>query len=851
MTTDEPISAWIEAESVPPTRSLDPAFVHVDPTLAAALATAHTRTFVAAAMETTFGVEELTADVPNASVTDVAELDERGLVREGTRVGPGSVLVGKVTPIGGGPLTPEEKLLRAIFGEKSGDVRDTSLRCPPGCSGTVETARMVAPEAKGEKARAEVVIAWDRPLAVGDELHVDGPGGEARVTVARIESLGGGRALAWAGAAGSVRVAKISMVEDLIHARSIGPYSIVTQQPLGGREQFGGQRISAAQAAALASQAPWAAWEMFTVKSDSITGRVRAYESLVRRIDIELPAAPDDEPARGQPQEGGSGADIFSFFEKPRRADAQPGDVAAEVPESIEILARELAALAIEVRLTAPELGARLLTSEAIRARSHGQVKRPETINYRTHKPERDGLFCARIFGPVKDYECICGKYTRMKHRGVVCEKCGVEVIQSKVRRERFGHFELAVPVVHPLFKDAVARLLDISRAELDDVIDGAAGFDTDGRLQRVEEVEEVETGGAAVRAALEAIDLDDLRGAADVETARLARSLIAQEIEPAALMLEVVPVLPPDLRPLVPLDGGRWATSDLNDLYRRAINRHNRLARLIELDAPVIILRNEFAELQRAVDQLFDNERQQKRMKVQNRVLRSIGRIVEQRFAEITRRRVDYSGVSRFVVDSELARGRCRLPRRMALELYKPMAYGIMETKGFVVTIKSAKAAVEQRRDFAIDAITEASAEAPVLLLSNAAIVAREVELWDEPAIAVDTETARLLAGLDARSAVCVHVPLGSEARDEVANFDDVELDGLDQPEARGWLSAAVFEGDGLTRVAEAVLEGRREAVDDPLLIAALGRGPHGHAPPPRGRSAAVVDDDDDELDF
>ena len=805
--SDEPISAWVETEVGAPLRDLDAAFVEVAPALAAALATRHSRVFSTAAIKTGLGDESLTADIPNAKPEHLAVLGADGLVAEGTEVGHGSILIGKVTPKAGAAPSAEEKLLRAIFGETASEVRDTSLRCPPGCAGFVEEARMVEPQAKDELARAEVVVGWDRPLVVGDELSIAASSGVRRVVIAGIRELGDGVSLAWAGEVGHLRVAKLSMVDELIHARSIGPYSLVTQQPLGRRAQFGGQSSSARQLAALASEAPWAAWEMFSIKSDSVTGRMRAYESLVRRADIDLPRAA--EPETGSP----NGDSVYSFFEKPP-AYGRPGDPPALPGESVQVLERELAALAIETRLSAAAIGARLRTSAELRERSQGEVKKPETINYRTYMPERDGLFCARIFGPVRDYACLCGKYDGMRHRGVVCEKCGVEVIASKVRRERFGHVELPVPVAHPLFRPALAEALGISPDELDELIAGRAGFDRGGALRSMEEAaddEELElaTGGWGLRQALD--NAGSPSGGVSLDQ----------------LLLEVVPVLPPDLRPLVPLEGGRFATSDLNDLYRRVVNRRNRLARLIELNAPAIILHNESAELQRAVDQLFDNERQAKPAKYQGKALQSLARTIEAHFGDLVRRRVDYSGETRFIADPELGSGRIRLPWRMAVELYKPMAYGILEQQGYVSTIKSAKTMVETGVAEAMEAIEAASREVPVLLANEVALAAREVELWDEAAIAVDPSTARLLRGEVGLSAVCVHLPLSSAARRELEAFEDVALARELEVSPGGWFSAAVFEGEGTARVVEAALGGARETLSEPLLRAALGRGP------------------------
>ncbi|TMB26152.1 MAG: DNA-directed RNA polymerase subunit beta', partial [Deltaproteobacteria bacterium] len=397
--------------------------------------------------------------------------------------------------------------------------------------------------------------------------------------------------------------------------------------------------------------------------------------------------------------------DIFNFFEKPKDP---------------------LSFSAIRISLASPE---------KIRQWSHGEVKKPETINYRTFKPERDGLFCAKIFGPVKDYECNCGKYKRMKHRGVVCEKCGVEVIQSKVRRERLGHINLATPVAHIWFLKSlpsrIGNLLDITLKDLEKVlycesfvvIDAKESPFQAGELlsedkyyKAVEELGEeafiAGMGGEAVRELLRKIDIEslsvelrkDMREAtSDAKRKKLAKRLKVVESfresgnKPEWMMLDVIPVIPPDLRPLVPLDGGRFATSDLNDLYRRVINRNNRLKRLQELNAPDIIIRNEKRMLQEAVDALFDNGRRGKTITGPNkRPLKSLSDMLkgkQGRFRQnLLGKRVDYSGRSVIVVGPELKLHQCGLPKIMALELFKPFIYNKLEERGHVTTIKSAK---------------------------------------------------------------------------------------------------------------------------------------------------------------
>ena len=380
-----------------------------------------------------------------------------------------------------------------------------------------------------------------------------------------------------------------------------------------------------------------------------------------------------------------------------------------------------------------------LASPEEIRSWSFGEVKKPETINYRTFKPERDGLFCARIFGPVKDFECLCGKYKRLKHRGVVCEKCGVEVTQTKVRRERMGHIELASPVCHIWFLKSlpsrIGLLLDMTLRDIERILYFETYVVVDpgmtplerGQLlsdeQYFEAFEEYQDdftammGAEAIRALMMDMDLNDeivtMREEipntnSETKLKKLSKRLKLLESfrdsgnNPEWMIMEVLPVLPPDLRPLVPLDGGRFATSDLNDLYRRVINRNNRLKRLLELRAPDIIVRNEKRMLQESVDALLDNGRRGRAITGSNkRPLKSLADMIkgkQGRFRQnLLGKRVDYSGRSVIVVGPYLKLHQCGLPKKMALELFKPFIYAKLEARGLATTIKAAKKMVER----------------------------------------------------------------------------------------------------------------------------------------------------------
>ena len=489
--------------------------------------------------------------------------------------------------------------------------------------------------------------------------------------------------------------------------------------------------------------------------------------------------------------------DIFNFFEKPKD------------PLSFN---------AIRIQLASPE---------KVRDWSHGEVKKPETINYRTFKPERDGLFCAKIFGPIKDYECLCGKYKRMKHRGVVCEKCGVEVIQSKVRRERLGHIVLATPVAHIWFLKSlpsrIGNLLDMTMKDLEKVLyceayvvidPGSTPFAmgeilTEEKFQKAlddygEEAFMAGMGAEAVRELLRQLERGptndgrglehlarQLRNELEGATSEAKRKKIGKRLKvtesfravegkpvnkPEWMMLEVIPVIPPDLRPLVPLDGGRFATADLNDLYRRVINRNNRLKRLQELNAPEIIIRNERRMLQEAVDALFDNGRRGKTITGPNkRPLKSLSDMLKGKHGRFRQnllgKRVDYSGRSVIVVGPELRLHQCGLPKIMALELFKPFIYNKLEERGYVTTIKSAKKMVEQEKPEVWDVLDEVIREHPVILnraptLHRLGMQAFEPVLIEGKAIQLHPLVCTAFNADFDGDQMAVHVPLSIEAQ-------------------------------------------------------------------------------------
>src|SRR5436190_4964442 len=454
-----------------------------------------------------------------------------------------------------------------------------------------------------------------------------------------------------------------------------------------------------------------------------------------------------------------------------------------------------------------------LASPEKIRSWSFGEVKKPETINYRTFKPERDGLFCAKIFGPIKDYECLCGKYKRLKHRGVICEKCGVEVTQTKVRRDRMGHIALAAPCAHIWFlKSLPSRLglvLDMTLRDIERVLYFEAYVVVDPGMtplkkfsimseddydaKRTEYGDEFIAlmGAEGVKKLLEEIDLDieadKLRGdmtGSELKVKKNSKRLKVMEafkksgIKPQWMVMDVLPVLPPDLRPLVPLDGGRFATSDLNDLYRRVINRNNRLARLLELKAPEIIVRNEKRMLKEAVDSLLDNGRRGKPMTgADKRALKSLADMIKGKSGRFRQnllgKRVDYSGRSVITVGPTLKLHQCGLPKLMALELFKPFIFSRLEAMGIATTIKAAKKEVESGTPVVWDILEEVIKDHPVLLnraltLHRLGIQAFEPVLIEGKAIQLHPLVcAAFNADFDGDQ-MAVHVPLSLEAQME-----------------------------------------------------------------------------------
>jgi DNA-directed RNA polymerase beta' subunit len=871
----------------------------------------HIEDFYTDVRDTKLGPELTTCDIPNAPEPMLANLDEEGIIRVGAPVEGGDILVGKISPKGESELTPEERLLRAIFGEKARDVKDSSLVLPHGKKGRVVGVKVFSRD-KGDKlepgviSRIHVEIATIKNIQAGDKMAgrhgnkgvvsqirpvedmpylEDGTpvdvilnplGVASRMNIGQVfeahlgwaaKKLGyraetpvfsgakeeqikeelkkagipeDGQVMLYDGRTGKPFDRKVTvgvmymlklnhLVTDKIHMRSIGPYSLITQQPLGGKAQLGGQRFGEMEVWALEGHgAAHTLQEMSTVKSDDVVGRSSVYESIIRGEKIKKPS----------------------------------------VPAAFNVMVNELKALGLSVeRVRGRDGGARgasrqefdalklkIASPEDILNWSYGEVTKPETINYRTQRPEKDGLFSERIFGPTKDWECYCGKYRKVRFKGVVCDKCGVEVTRSIVRRERMGHISLAAPVVHTWFlrstPSRIGLLLDESLQKIEKVVYYAAymvtGVDEEKRKIALNEVDKelrsksskedskktelksaaneareflnslrpgrvvgerefanfgrrfgnvftVGAGGEGVREVLAGIDLlkeakkiekeisetkDTTRTRKLLRRLKLVRSMNNSAIRPEWTVLTQLPIIPPDLRPMVALDGGRYATSDLNDLYRRVINRNNRLRKLMDLNAPDVIMINEKRMLQEAVDALIDNARSTTRQVAgAKRPLRSLSDMLrgkQGRFRQnLLGKRVDYSGRSVIVVGPDLALDECGVPKIMALELFRPFVIQKIIERGLAHNIKMANRLIEQAPPEVWEILEEVIANRKVLLnraptLHRLSIQAFKPVLIEDLSVRVPPMVcAAFNADFDGDQ-MAVHLPLSDEAQVE-----------------------------------------------------------------------------------
>ncbi|WP_410519857.1 DNA-directed RNA polymerase subunit beta [Candidatus Mesenet endosymbiont of Agriotes lineatus] len=579
------------------------------------------------------------------------------------------------------------------------------------------------------------------------------------------------------------------LVDDKVHARSVGPYSLVTQQPLGGKSHFGGQRFGEMECWALqAYGSAYTLQEMLTVKSDDVVGRLKIYESIIRGD---------------------------SNFE-------------CGIPESFNVMVKELRSLCLDVTLkqgndtidiphctsiaqSFDKIGISIASPERIRAMSYGEVKDISTANYRTFKVEKGGLFCPKIFGPVNDYECLCGRYRKRRYRGVVCEKCGVEVTSSKVRRERMGHIELVSPVVHIWFLKSlpsrIGTLLDMSLKEIENilysgdfiVVDPGVSSFVKGEVLNEQTYNECGegsftalTGAEAIRELLASLDLYSTRSKLRTElesvTSEIKRKKIIRRLrivenflnsgnKPEHMVLTTIPILPPDLRPLISLENGRPAVSDLNHHYRTIINRNNRLRKLLSLNPPAIMVQNEKRMLQEAVDALFDGSRRSSLANKAGSVgykksLSDMLKGKQGRFRQnLLGKRVDYSGRSVIVVGPTLKLHQCGLPKKMALELFKPFVYSKLRMYGEAPTVKFASKMVKSEKPEVWDILDEVIREHPVLLnraptLHRLSIQAFQPVLIEGKAIQLHPLVCTAFNADFDGDQMAVHVPLSLEAQ-------------------------------------------------------------------------------------
>jgi len=782
----------------------------------------HIEEFQVEAKELKSGIEEITADVPNVEETVLKNLDGEGIIRIGAEVKPGDIIVGKVTPQVEIKLTPEERLLRSIFGEKAQKVKDNSLRIPPGVKGKVIKIKVFSQSNKDNlppnvRKRVKVYIAVRRKIGVGDkmagrhgnkgvvsrvlpeedmpylpdgtpiEIVLNPLGVPSRMNIGQIlemhlgwiaKTLGAymicpvfegpledkirellnkahlsesGKTILYDGrtgepfhqpvAVGYMYIMKlIHLAEEKIHARSTGPYALITQQPLGGRSRQGGQRFGEMEVWALEGYgAAYTLQEMLTNKSDDIQGRTKIHEEIVKRENT----------------------------------------LSTQTPESFKVLVKELQALGLNLEFwegtkkfsiedmekgeepwkmdNIDKIKIRLASSEEIRKWSHGEVRKTDTINYRTFRPERGGLFCEQIFGPTKSYECYCGKYRKMKYKGVVCERCGVEVTSSKVRRERMGHIELSTPVTHIWYvKKYLPSLLNLKKSEVEKVIyfmnyliidPGKTPLKklqilTEEEYQRYKQIygEDAFRAGMGAEAILEILENMDLEESMKrlkeklleegnktkriklIKQLGVMKKFVYSGNKPEWVILKIIPVIPPDFRPMVQLENGVFANSDLNDLYRRIINRNNRLRYLLDIGAPQIIIQNEKKMLQQSVDALIENEKiPQPILGAAHRPLKSLSEIMkgkQGRFRQnLLGKRVDYSGRAVIIPGPDLKLHQCGVPEKMALELFRPFVLAEILLEGKAETIKRANDFIEKTEPFIWEILERVVKDHPVIL--------------------------------------------------------------------------------------------------------------------------------------
>eukprot|EP00871_Galdieria_phlegrea_P003984 jgi/Galph1/4587/GphlegSOOS_G3290.1 len=889
---------------------------------------------------TKLGAEKITRDIPNVGENNLKHLDERGIVKIGTWVDSGDILVGKVTPKGDSDNLPETRLLKAIFGTKNkeSNVRDSSLRMPNGSKGRVLDIKLfgkINDITESSNIIVKVYIAQKRKIQVGDKmagrhgnkgvisrilpredmpylpdgtpvdiilnplgvpsrmnigqlfeclLGLAGYHLNKRFTVIPFDEMYGvessrklinkklkeardvsnlewlfnincpGKITLFDGRTGepfdnpvtvgfAYMLKLIHLVDDKMHARSTGPYALITQQPLGGRAQNGGQRLGEMEVWALeAYGAAYTLQELLTIKSDDMYGRVEALHAMIKGNPI---------PQAGIPES-------FKVLIRELQAlglDVVTNKISNELESSsnkieVDILSNQLTETQnnsndkqlfdyISISLAPPEKLLKWGEHALSNGQIVGEVTSTETINYKTLKPEMGGLFCERIFGPVKNWECHCGKYKRFRAKNLVCERCGVEVTESKVRRYRMGYINLSAPVTHIWYVKGLpsylAIILDMRPKDIEQVvyynsyivihIQNKKLKLSNGRIieersllneKEWEELEdkiylknsnyddestsiekpieiEIGIGAEAIKKLLSKLNLDieeenlrkyishiddELELFKAIRRLRLLQSLISSQTNPRWTVLEVLPVLPPDLRPMIQLDGGRFASSDLNDLYRKVIHRNNRLLKLQQILAPEIIIRNEKRMLQESVDALIDNGRRGKTVVgANNRPLKSLSDILEGkqgRFRQnLLGKRVDYSGRSVIVVDPKLKLYQCGLPKEMAVILFEPFIINALIHQGLVYNIKAAKKLIQRNESVVREILEEVIKGHPILL--NRAPTLHRLGIQSFEPIIVEGRAIKLHplvcpafnADFDGDQ-MAVHVPLSIEAQTE-----------------------------------------------------------------------------------
>ncbi|MCB9670748.1 MAG: hypothetical protein H6736_22515 [Alphaproteobacteria bacterium] len=690
-------------------------------------------------------------------------LDAAGIVEVGTVVAPGDVLVGRVQRRVSS--TAEERIRAAVLNTPVDPFEDVSLRAPGSRTVGGPPARVSAAEPVLDSAEvlvgASITLAFRRPLSVGDVLE-DRSGRRATVVALRDQE----GLQAWDG--GEVEVARAISVDDVLHARSVGPYTEVGDAPTRTREDSGGAPVPAALRASLVQAgAPWTAWELATLKCD--VGRAQAYEQVLRGD--------------------------------------WPHVAATQVPTSVLIGRRALLAAGLMGGFGARGAVLRWADTETLRAFSSGRVVSADTLDMHRN-PVPGGLCCERIFGPVKDYACACGALQGLMHRGAVCGTCGVEVGSSTVRRERFGHVELAMPVPHPWRLDEVAEALGITREEVDALLTNAAELGGSGV---------VEAGGT-------------WEAGPPALVARLAGS---------GLLLEVLPVLPAGLRIFGVGAVGQAVPDGLTDLYRRLVNRNGRLARLTTMDAPAVIKRNEYRMVFDAVKAVFDNAGTPgaEPLTGPDRTrLRAVADILTDHLGPpLLDRAVDFSATASLVLDPDLPDGTCSVPRVVLETVFRPWLYGLLQAWRCTTTVTGAKSMVDQRHPRALQALDALLAAWPVLLATSGSLAGCRAVVAPEGSAAIAVGSA--LAGLDGET-VALHVPLTRSAFEEVQGLVGRVVPAVDRPVVTGWLTALARGAPPVPTLAKATEP--RDPVEDPAVRSALGWLP-GDPPQPGSWAAAI----------